>query len=95
MYGSILTFYAAVNLDPANPRFDGAVIVDNTYQTFQKTPDYVDSSWLFDSNAVYSLCADLDGTRSVGCEIQNFKVLSNIPNHPHEVLLGNQGFFLF
>ena len=89
--GNVFTFYAAVNLDPADPLFHGAMIADSYYANFKKTPDYTHSNWLFDSNAVFSVCADLDGTSSVECEVQNFKVLTNMPTYLNEVLLGNKG----
>ena len=82
-----------MNLDPANPRFEGYIIADGWSYPFKKTPDYSATDWVFDSNALFSICSDIDGMKYVTCDIQNFKVLQNIPDYDYEVIFGNKGFF--
>ena len=84
-----------MNLDPANPRFEGNIIADGWKYPFKKTPAYSATDWVFDSNALFSICADIDGTRYVECEIQNFKVLQNMPGYDYEVIFGSKGFDIF
>ena len=81
-----------MNLDPTNPKFEGSVVGDSSSYPFQKTPNYSASDWIFNSNAIFSLCQNVDGTQNVACEIQNLKIMPQMPDSPYyEILFGNKG----
>ena len=52
------------------------------------------SNWAFDSSLMISVCSDYNKANSIGCKVQNMKVLSVLFERTRSIYFTNSGFSL-